>query len=129
MEVCDLMVTIKLTPEGKVSLINGKVSCECCDPCAGLWGLGYDPWPNTVTVSCPDPGENFTATRVLKCDWVRGDLQRYVQYLKASNRWHCVGTITGGGVSGYKNGPFSAGPLGGYTLSGNVSPTPLFTVS
>jgi hypothetical protein len=53
---------------------------------------------------------------------------RFVQYLKDTNRWHCFGTITGFGVSAYKNGTFSDGPLGDYNLSGDGTST-LFTVA
>lgn len=121
------MAKIKLK-DGKVILRDGKVSCTCCD-CSGPWGPGYDVHPNTVQVSAPDPLNNYTATRVLKCDWVMGDLQRFVQYLYSENRWKCVSTITGFAVAAYKNGTFSDGPRGGYTLGGLSSPTPLFTVT
>jgi hypothetical protein len=120
------MATIKLK-DGKVILKDGKVSCECCDPCAGLWGPGYDTHPLIIFVSCPDPGNNYTGSRVLKCDWVRGDLFQYVQYLSASKRWKCTGTITGFTVAAYKNGTFSDGPLGVYSIAGGGGS--LFTVS
>jgi hypothetical protein len=120
------MATIKLK-DGKVILKDGKASCVCCDPCAGLWGLGYDTHPNTVTVSGPS-SPNFTGTRVLKCDWVEGGVMQFVQYVSGSNRWHCHKRISGVPTSAYKNGTFSDGPLGDYNLSGDGT-SALFTVT
>ena len=42
-------MTIK-TQGGKVITKDGKVSCECCDPCAGPWGPGFDNRPDTIFV-------------------------------------------------------------------------------
>lgn len=42
------------------------VECACCDPCGGLWGPGYDDWPDLLMhEGCGAFG------RVSKCVWMR----------------------------------------------------------
>ena len=55
-------MTIK-TQNGKVITKDGKVSCECCDPCAGPWGPGFDNRPDTIFVW------NQTLYRTASCNY------------------------------------------------------------
>ena len=66
--------------------ISKAVPCACCDPCSGLWGPGYDDWPDALNVSYLlvwNDGQysdqcSLPVTRISKCVWQLRDSTGYL---------------------------------------------------